>query len=246
MRARRMAATAKKKEAPSLEPLIREVRDALDAGDVAIVDEAESFEMVSVLGKGSFGTAELRRVPGSDGASEGSFVVLKRVVLKRGVPAKLLVGEVMNGAAMRHRHIVRTYGAYLSASPDTLVLAMEYMAGGTLEERIGFQRKCGPFSGALVTTWLSQLCSAVEYMHSRRVLHRDIGTANLFLSAESRVLLGDLGLSRELDAEKTKVKTQMGTPPYMSPERVEGKAYGAGCDVWAVGVVLYELLALMK
>ena len=53
-------------------------------------------------------------------------------------------------------------------------------------------------------------------------------------------------LSRELDAGGTKVGTQMGTPPYMSPERVEGRPYGRGCDVWAVGVVLFELLALVK
>ena len=63
-------------------------------------------------------------------------------------------------------------------------------------------------------------------MHSKRVLHRDIGTGNIFLSSESHVLLGDLGLSRALDDSDTThaaVKTQMGTPPYMSPERVEGK-----------------------
>lgn len=187
MRERRVA--AKRHGAASLEQRKGELHDALVAGDVELADHAERFELVSMLGKGSFGTAELRRVPGSDGASESAFVVLKRVQLRSTskLSVKLLIGEVMNGATMRHQHIVRTYGAYLTEGPDALVLAMQYVAGGTLEERIAFQRKSGPFPGAFVAAWLAQICSAVDYMHSQRVLHRDLGTANMFLSSESQV-----------------------------------------------------------
>ena len=64
------------------EATIEEISVALDAcGDMHIVDDADSFELVEVLGQGSFGAAELRRVPRSDGASEGSFIVVKRVPL---------------------------------------------------------------------------------------------------------------------------------------------------------------------
>jgi serine/threonine protein kinase len=98
----------------------------------------------------------------------------------------------------------------------------------------------------VVQAWFAQLGAAVAYMHSQRVLHRDISSANIFLSYAGEVRLGDLGLSRRLAAERgaIAVGTQCGTPPYMSPELVKGEGYGTSSDVWAVGVVLFELLAL--
>ena len=201
---------------------VREIRSALErAGDMQIVDDAEKFELVEVLGIGTFGQAELRRVADSDGASDGSFIVIKRVPLQKLSDWAIgaLVGEVTNGAAMRHPHIVQLFGAYLSRRNE-LCLALQYAAGGTLDDTIKFQEQRGPFPVDFITTWLSQLCSAVQYMHDQRVLHRDISSGNVFLSFGGDILLGDLGLSRQLGAGDavgaTKVKTQVGTPPYMS------------------------------
>ena len=231
---------------------VREIRSALErAGDMQIVDDAEKFELVEVLGIGTFGQAELRRVADSDGASDGSFIVIKRVPLQKLSDWAIgaLVGEVTNGAAMRHPHIVQLFGAYLSRRNE-LCLALQYAAGGTLDDTIKFQEQRGPFPVDFITTWLSQLCSAVQYMHDQRVLHRDISSGNVFLSFGGDILLGDLGLSRQLGAGDavgaTKVKTQVGTPPYMSPELVTGQDYGTSSDVWAVGVVLFEMLALCR
>ena len=73
-------------------------------------------------------------------------------------------------------------------------------------------------------------------------------STNIFLSFYGEILLGDLGLSRQLkgDIGLTKVGTQVGTPPYMSPELVSGHEYGTSSDVWAIGVVLFEMLALRR
>ena len=228
---------------------VRVIRSALDkAGDIHIVDDAEEFELVEVLGLGTFGQAELRRVDDSDGASAASFIVIKRVPLQKLSDWSLAssVSEMTNGAKMRHPNIVQFYGAYLSKRSE-LCLALQYAAGGTLEDTIKFQVERGPFPVDFVTAWLSQLCDAVRYMHDNRVLHRDISTGNVFLSFVGDILLGDLGLSRQLasdSAGRTKVGTQVGTPPYMSPELVTGQDYGTSSDVWAVGVVLFEMLAL--
>ena len=127
--------------------------------------------------------------------------------------------------------------------------SLRYAAGGTLEDTIKFQADRGPFPVDFVTAWLSQLCDAVQYMHDSRVLHRDISSGNVFLSYGGDILLGDLGLSRQLSNDTvgvTKVATQVGTPPYMSPEIVTGQDYGTSSDVWAVGVVLFEMLALTR
>ena len=82
-------------------------------------------------------------------------------------------------------------------------------------------------------------------MHDRRVLHRDISSGNIFMNFDGDLVLGDLGLSREMGAQ-TKAVTQLGTPQYMSPERISGKPYGKACDLWAIGVVLYEMMALYR
>ena len=230
---------------------VKEIRAALEAsGDTYIVDDAEDFELVEVLGLGSFGQAELRRVSNSDGASDGSFIVIKRVPLQalNEWAVGALMREVTNGASMRHRHIVSLYGAYLSERSE-LCMALQYAAGGTLEDTVAFQKEKGPFETEFVTMWLAQLCDAVQYMHDRRVLHRDISTGNVFLSYYGDVLLGDLGLSRSLAKDTvgaTKVGTQVGTPPYMSPELVRGQDYGTSSDVWAIGVVLFELLTFVR
>ena len=88
----------------------------------------------------------------------------------------------------------------------------------------------------------------LSYLHSEGVLHRDISTDNIFLSFYGEILLGDLGLSRRTGSQagRTKVGTQVGTPPYMSPELVTGQDYGTSSDVWALGIVLFEMLALRR
>ena len=83
------------------------------------------------------------------------------------------------------------------------------------------------------------------------MLHRDLSTKNIFLSEAGDAVVGDLGLSKQLtggsgEIGRTKVGTQVGTPPYMSPELVRGEEYGTSSDVWAVGVVLFEMLALRR
>lgn len=77
-------------------------------------------------------------------------------------------------------------------------------------------------------------------MHQQRVLHRDVKTANVFLSNAGYLVLGDLGIARKL-ASGDAAATVIGTPLYMAPEVLEGKEYSFSSDVWALGCVLYEL-----
>lgn len=94
---------------------------------------------------------------------------------------------------------------------------------------------------ALILTWLVELASAVHYCHSRKVLHRDLKTANIFLSADSTLRLGDFGIARVLKYTLEQAKTVLGTPYYLSPELAQGRPYNGKSDVWAIGCILYEL-----
>jgi NIMA (never in mitosis gene a)-related kinase len=76
----------------------------------------------------------------------------------------------------------------------------------------------------------------------RRIVHRDIKTANIFLNKNKEIKIGDFGISKSLDQSVMAATAMIGTPYYLSPEMVEGKPYSTKADIWALGVLLYALL----
>lgn len=88
-----------------------------------------------------------------------------------------------------------------------------------------------------------QLVMALEYVHKRRILHRDIKAANVFLTSSAVIKLGDFGISKIL-SETVHSKTFVGTPYYMSPEMSLNQPYYSKSDIWSLGCVVYEMTTL--
>ena len=82
---------------------------------------------------------------------------------------------------------------------------------------------------------------ALNYLHSKKIVHRDIKTLNIFLTESGDVMVGDLGVARAMSDNTDFCRTRLGTPYYLSPELCEDKPYNEKSDVWALGVVLYEM-----
>lgn len=231
-----------------------------EGGDLTMAPS--DLEVVRTLGCGSFGVVSLHR-----NKRTSELLVVKKVpVLQANMKETLqLTTEVRNGLKLRHPCIVRGFGAYFSVDNSTmsnmLCMAFQYAQGGTLDAAIRRQQETErgkPFAASWVVHVLSQVASAISYMHSEGVLHRDVSAANIFFASEAHreVLVGDLGLSKKLDqrasgkigsyASKLQAGTVVGTPPYMSPELISGLPYGKSSDAWAVGIILFELLALVR
>lgn len=94
--------------------------------------------------------------------------------------------------------------------------------------------------------YVAQITLAIMIMHNKNILHRDIKTQNIFICSNGTLKLGDFGISRELESNDAKAGTSCGTPLFMPPEVCQGKPYDYKADVWALGVILYELITLRK
>jgi NIMA (never in mitosis gene a)-related kinase len=208
------------------------------------VHKYRAYQRVRVLGRGTNGMAVLLR-----SAETGEMLVSKQLPAVGMTPAELeqVRNEVLLLKRLSHAHIIAFHDVVQRGSE--LCLCLEYAAGGTLAQRIEKQRRSGAaesFTATAVVTWTLQLAQAVAYMHKHRVLHRDLSTKNVFLSASSEIKVGDFGVSKLMALPESLATTMCGTPYYLSAELARGEPYGAPSDVWSVGVILFELLTLRR
>ena len=118
-------------------------------------------------------------------------------------------------------------------------LAMEYVEGETIAALI---ERGTRFKPEMVIALASQIASALDYTHSKGIIHRNVKPSNLILFEEDRVKLTDFGIAKLVDAEMTKSGTLFGTPSYMSPEQATGAKLDGCSDIFGLGVVAYEML----
>merc|ERR1740123_392388 len=104
-----------------------------------------------------------------------------------------------------------------------------------------------PFKESEAMSVFAQCLLALSYVHSKRLLHRDIKCQNIFLmKSNGDVKLGDFGISKVMEHTAAVAGTVIGTPAYLAPEVCENEPYNSKVDVWSLGIVLYELLSLKQ
>ncbi|CAD7942088.1 unnamed protein product [Amoebophrya sp. A120] len=124
-----------------------------------------------------------------------------------------------------------------------LVIIMEYATDGDLrEKRLAAKQEERRISSGVLAAWFRQTLLALQYIHGCRMVHRDLKSANVFISG-NRILVGDFGISKVLESTLF-ATTCVGTPAYMAPEIIRNEKYTAGVDIWAFGVIAYEMLLL--
>jgi eukaryotic-like serine/threonine-protein kinase len=147
--------------------------------------------------------------------------------------------EARTVAGLSHPNICLIYD--YGESGERRYLALEYLSGGTLEERLVPGK---PLADRETARLAAQLASALAHAHERGVLHRDLKPSNVIFDEEGNAKLADFGIARIGDASTlTEAGTMLGTAAYISPEQARGEPVTAATDVYAFGVILYRLLA---
>eukprot|EP00798_Chlamydomonas_sp_ICE-L_P012432 gene12432-15631_t len=199
----------------------------------------EGYIQEEQIGKGSYGKVYKVR-----SKADQEDLVMKKIALD-GTPASEADASVREAnllALLRHPHVV-PYREFFKHPDGDLCLVMAYCEGGDLFKYIKqLKRNETQVDEEIAWNWLVQLLLAVSYCHSKKILHRDVKTQNIFIS-KGKVLLGDFGLAKQLQRTLEMARTPIGTPYYMAPEIYEEQPYSFKSDVWALGCVMYELLA---
>ena len=142
------------------------------------------------------------------------------------------------------KYVVKYYDSFIE--DDCLNIIMEYCEEGDLGTFINnLIQNNNSLSEQQIWHFFIQISLGLAYIHSNKILHRDLKPMNIFLKKNNLIKIGDLGVAKMLQTN-TKALTYIGTPYYLSPEVCEGKPYNSKSDVWALGCILYELCTFKK
>ena len=147
--------------------------------------------------------------------------------------------EARSARKLTHLNIVRIHDMF--ELDDKKIISMEYIEGENLKTLLA---RSVTFTEDSVLNYLVQICEGLAYAHRLHVVHRDIKPANIMLTDRGVVKITDFGIAKLLTDQQTKGGTMvMGTPLYMAPEQIEGSKVDHRCDVYSLGIMLYELVS---
>uniref|UniRef100_A0A663MWR0 non-specific serine/threonine protein kinase n=1 Tax=Athene cunicularia TaxID=194338 RepID=A0A663MWR0_ATHCN len=192
----------------------------------------EKYHVLEMIGEGSFGRVYKGR------RKHSAQVVALKFIPKVGQSEKELKNlrreiEIMRG--LHHLNIIQMLDSF--ETEKEVVVVTDYAEG----ELFQILEDDGSLPESQVQTIAAQLVSALYYLHSRRILHRDMKPQNILLGKDGVVKLCDFGFARAMSIHTMVLTSIKGTPLYMSPELVEERPYDHTADLWSVGCILYEL-----
>ncbi|XP_038652489.1 serine/threonine-protein kinase Nek11 isoform X1 [Scyliorhinus canicula] len=203
---------------------------------------AGRYHVEEKLGRGSFGLVYLVLDRKSRKGEE--WKVLKEISVGDLGPSDTVEAnlEAQLLSKLDHPAIVKFSNSFVEQCSFCIIT--EYCEGGDLQCRIEeYRRADWTFAEGQVIEWFIQLLLGAQYMHERRILHRDLKSSNIFLK-NNLVKIGDFGVSRLLMGSCDLATTFTGTPYYMSPEVLSHQGYDSKSDIWSLACILYEMCCL--
>ncbi|XP_019379680.1 PREDICTED: ribosomal protein S6 kinase alpha-3 isoform X1 [Gavialis gangeticus] len=199
--------------------------------------DPSQFELLKVLGQGSFGKVFLvKKISGSDARQLYAMKVLRKATLKvRDRVRTKMERDIL--VEVNHPFIVKLHYAF--QTEGKLYLILDFLRGGDLFTRLS---KEVMFTEEDVKFYLAELALALDHLHSLGIIYRDLKPENILLDEEGHIKLTDFGLSKESIDHEKKAYSFCGTVEYMAPEVVNRRGHTQSADWWSFGVLMFEML----
>lgn len=196
----------------------------------------EDFELLNVIGKGSFG--KVIQVRKKDTKKIYAMKVLnKKTIIERN---ELEHTKAEKSILQKLCHPFLVNLNYSFQTPDKLYFIMDYVNGGELFYHLQKDKK---FTEDRVRFYCAEIVLGLEYLHNTGVLYRDLKPENILLTSDGHICMTDFGISKEgLLSDNDRTATFCGTPEYLAPEVLEGNGYGKAVDWWSFGTLMFEML----
>lgn len=195
------------------------------------------YQIVKELARGGMGIVYIAKSMDLE-----MLVALKVLKQQEEISPKLrerFLREARLASRLNHPNIVRILDCGVEMSMDYIV--MDYIEGEDLGKRLWRE---GPIDPLETIKILKQVCEAIHFAHTNQIVHRDLKTANILLTQKGIPMVTDFGIAKDLgsDLSLTRTGAVMGSPGYMSPEQVKGDPITIATDIYALGVILFEML----
>ncbi|KAG0760185.1 hypothetical protein G6F57_010428 [Rhizopus arrhizus] len=191
------------------------------------------FELQDTLGTGTFGRVFLTKFKPSN--KYYAMKVLKKSEVVRLKQVEHLLSEKEILASIRFPFVVDLFCTFQDDS--NLYMLLEYVVGGELFTHL---RRAGRFTNDMTRFYASEIVLAIEYLHSKDIIYRDLKPENLLIDHQGHIKITDFGFAKKV-VDRT--WTLCGTPEYLAPEIIQSKGHGKAVDWWALGILIFEMLA---
>jgi tetratricopeptide (TPR) repeat protein/predicted Ser/Thr protein kinase len=197
----------------------------------------ERYEIIRMLGQGGMGAVYQAHDRELD--REVALKVIRGDMAANPEILKRFKQELILARQITHKNVIRIFD--LGQADGFKFITMEYIEGEDLQSLLKRKKKLAP---AEATNIVAQVCRALEVAHAEGVIHRDLKPQNIMLDKTGRAYVMDFGIARStLGSGMTQTGALIGTPDYMSPEQAKGQTLDARSDLFAIGIIFYEMLS---
>ena len=171
-------------------------------------------------------------------------LALKKIIINKDCPEEMnsCMNEIQIFKQLKHPYLLEYKDSFIRK--NKICIVMEYADEKDLETKIKkYKSENSKIPEDEIWKYLLQILSGISYLHSNKIIHRDIKSQNILLS-KGNVKIGDFGTSKKMDNTNAFTNTSLGTPYYLSPEICKGESYNFKSDNWMIGCVLFQLMTL--